>query len=359
MSIKQTKIWRFFSSPKLAIWLLSIIATLSLVGTFIPQNEDPSFYIERFGSAGFNFLSKAGLNNIYSVWWFILFLILLALNLLICLLNRVSFKLRMLGTLLAHFSILVILSGALVGLFFGEKGYIQIKEGETINRFLSKNKLLTLSFSLRLDDFLYEEYIDPKEKLLVYAKDNKLLGEISLSKGGDLKLTGGESVRILRFIPDFSIDITTKQVVSRSSEPKNPAIEVEFSLSAGKAGAAGRKDTKIFWVFAHFPDIHDALGKDYKFVYQWVMRRPKDFISKVTILKDAKEMMRYDIRVNHPLRFEGYSFFQSSYDKENLSWSGLQVNKDPGVPIVYAGFILLILGLTMIFYINPLLIKKR
>lgn len=357
MSVKQTKFWKFFSSVKLAIWLLAIIATLSLLGTFIPQDEEASFYIERFGSAGFNFLSKAGLNNIYSAWWFILFLILLALNLLICLLNKVSFKLRMLGTLLAHFSILVILSGALIGLFFGEKGYIQIKEGETINCFLSKNKLLTLSFSLRLDDFLYEEYIDPKEKLLVYAKDNKLLGEISLSKGGDLKLTGGESVRILRFIPDFSMDITTKQVVSRSSEPKNPAIEVE--LSAGGGSASGGKDTKTLWVFAHFPDIHEVLGKDYKFVYQWAMRRPKDFISKVTILKDGKEIFEKDIKVNFPLEFNGYSFFQSSYDEENLSWSGLQVNKDPGVPIVYAGFILLILGLTMIFYINPLLIKKR
>ena len=348
MPIKQTKIWRFFSSTKLAIWLLAIIATLSLVGTFIPQNEDASFYIERFGSSGFNFLSKAGLNNIYSAWWFVLFLILLALNLLICLLNRVSFKLRMLGTLLAHFSILVILAGALIGLFFGEKGYIKIKEGEAINCFLSKDKLVTLSFSLRLDDFIYEEYIDPKEKLLVYAKDNKLLGEISLSKGGDLKLLGGESVKILRFIPDFSMDITTKQVVSRSSEPRNPAIEVELSASGGK-------DTKTLWVFAHFPDIHEALGKDYKFVYQWVMRRPKDFISKIAVVKNGNELLRQDIRVNHPLRFEGYSFFQSSYDKEDLIWSGLQVSKDPGVPIVYLGFVMLILGLMIIFYLNPLL----
>ncbi len=318
------------------------------MGTFIPQNEDASFYIERFGSAGFNFLSKAGLNNIYSAWWFIIFLILLAFNLLICLLNRVSFKLRMLGTLLAHFSILVILSGALIGLFFGEKGYIKIKEGETINSFVSKNRLVKLGFSLRLDDFIYEEHIDVKEKLIIYAKDGSVLGELSLSQGNDLKLPGGESVRILRFIPDFSMDITTKQVVSRSSEPKNPAIEVELSASGGK-------DTKTLWVFAHFPDIHDALGKDYKFVYQWVNRRPKDFISRVTILKEGKEIFEKDIKVNFPLEFNGYSFFQSSYDKENLSWSGLQINKDPGVPIVYLGFILLISGLIIIFYINPLL----
>jgi hypothetical protein len=242
----------------------------------------------------------------------------------------------------------VILSGALIGLFFGEKGYIKIKEGETINSFVSKNRLVKLGFSLRLDDFIYEEHIDVKEKLIIYAKDGSVLGELSLSQGNDLKLPGGESVRILRFIPDFSMDITTKQVVSRSSEPKNPAIEVELSASGGK-------DTKTLWVFAHFPDIHDALGKDYKFVYQWVNRRPKDFISRVTILKEGKEIFEKDIKVNFPLEFNGYSFFQSSYDKENLSWSGLQINKDPGVPIVYLGFILLILGLIIIFYINPLL----
>ena len=65
--------------------------------------------------------------------------------------------------------------------------------------------------------------------------------------------------------------------------------------------------------------------------------------------------MKHDILVNDPLRFGDYALFQSSYDKEHLSWSGFQIVKDPGVPVVYLGFILLILGLITIFYINPLI----
>ena len=69
--------------------------------------------------------------------------------------------------------------------------------------------------------------------------------------------------------------------------------------------------------------------------------------------------MRKDIRVNFPLKFGGYTFFQQDYDSKHLKWSGLQVVKDPGVPLVYIGFILLISGLIMIFYVNPLIKGRR
>lgn len=347
MKLKQTRIWKFFSSVKLAIWLLAIIAVLSLVGTFIPQNEDPAFYIQRFGSAGYNFLLQSGLAGIYSAWWFILFLVLLSLNLSVCLLNRISFKARLMGTLISHLSILVILAGALMGMFFGEKGYIKINEAQTINSFESKGKIVSPGFSLRLDDFIYEEQVDPKEKLLVYSKDKTLLGEFPVFLDKEFELNNSLKLKILRFIPDFSMNLATKEVVSRSNAPRNPAIELELK---GKDAVA-----KTFWAFANYPDMHQEVSKDFTFVYRWAMRRPKDFISKVTIIKEGRELLSQDIRVNHPLRFGGYAFFQSSYDKENLSWSGLQAVKDPGVAVVYLGFLMLIFGLIIIFYVNPFL----
>ena len=81
LNIKKTKIWKLFSSVKLGIWLLSFIALVSMVGTL-------------------------GLDKIYSAWWFILLLVLLSLNLLVCLINRFSLKLRLLGTIISHASIL-------------------------------------------------------------------------------------------------------------------------------------------------------------------------------------------------------------------------------------------------------------
>ena len=68
-----------------------------------------------------------------------------------------------------------------------------------------------------------------------------------------------------------------------------------------------------------------------------------------------EEVLKKEIRVNSPLKYGGYSFFQTSYDTIHHDWSGIQIVKDPGVPIVYLGFLLLIVGLVLKFYINPLL----
>lgn len=351
MSIKKTRIWGFLSSIKLAIWLLAVIAALSLVGTLIPQGQDPAFYIDRYGHSVYKAMLETGLANVYTSFWFTLLLVIFSINLAVCILNRAVFKIRALGSLLSHVSILVILIGALIGLFFGQKGLIKIHEGEKVSTFADQNKReIDLGFLIKLDKFIYNEHIDPKEKLLVYpaGKGDSPVAEISAETGVELDIADtGSRIKVLRYVSDFAMDTATKTVVSRSARPNNPAIEVELKDKDGK--------TNQFWVFARFPDMHQKMGPAFKFVYHWAGRRPKDFISKVTIFKDGREVIKKDIRVNEPLHFGGYTLFQSSYDTEQLSWSGLQVAKDPGVGVVYAGFIMLTLGLVIIFYINPLI----
>jgi len=347
MSFKQNRVWKFLSSIKLAIALLAIIALLSLIGTFIPQNEDPSFYISKYGDSGYRALSNTGLTDVYSSWWFILFIVLLSLNLTACLINRFSLKSRLLGTLISHISVLVILAGALIGMLYGQKGYVEIDKGKEISSFIDKGGQINLGFSLRLDDFIYSENIDPKEKLLVYyGRDQEPVAGISTEVGAESEIADtGYKVKILRYLPDFAMDISTKEAANRSSQANNPAIEVEIK------GKDGTRQT--FWAFARFPDIHRKITGNLSFVYQWANRQPKDFVSKVTVIKDGKEALSRDIRVNFPLGFEGYTFFQSNYDADHLNWTGLRVVKDPGVGVVYLGFGLLILGLCIRFYVSP------
>jgi cytochrome c biogenesis protein ResB len=59
------------------------------------------------------------------------------------------------------------------------------------------------------------------------------------------------------------------------------------------------------------------------------------------------------VQVNQPLSYKGYTFYQLSYNPEDLSWSTLEVVRDPGVVVVYSGFALLMVGLLIIFYLNP------
>ncbi|MBF0217378.1 MAG: cytochrome c biogenesis protein ResB [Candidatus Omnitrophica bacterium] len=367
MNIKNTGVWRFFSSIKLAIWLLGVISFCSLIGTLIPQGETSEFYISKVGQVGYDLIMRAGFDRLYYSWWFILFLFALALNLAVCLVNKLPLRAVKLGSFISHLSILVILLGAAIGLVFGEKEYVAIDKGKAINSFVYKGRSVDLGFSLRLDDFVYTEHIDPKEKLLVCESDSgaethggmgahagmampgngpKVIAEVPTDVGVETAVADtGYRVKILRYLPDFAMDTATKTATSRSFEPNNPAVEVQFTDKAGKVSR--------FWVFARFPDMHQKTDQNFRFLYRWVGRMPKDYISRVTVLKGTTEVVKKDIRVNEPLSYGGYKFFQSSYDTEALNWTGLQVVRDPGVPVVYAGFLLLIAGVIIIFYVNP------
>lgn len=292
-------------------------------------------------------------------------MVLFSLNLIACLLNRFFLSDHSMGFFIVHASILIILFGALIGILFGQKGYLKISKGQEANSFISRGKRTSLGFSIRLNDFIYSENIDSEERLLVYqrikfekgvcdmrnlqtARDAEgFLAEIPVNLGIEQGIGNtGYRIKVIRYVPDFIIDVSTRVVSSRSASPDNPAIEVELKDLKG--------GIKTVWLFARFPDMRQETGVDFWIIYNWAPRRPRDFISKVSILKSGKEILSKDIQVNVPLNFAGYNFFQFSYDSQNLSWTGLQVVKDPGVPVIYAGFVLLILGLVMIFYVDPL-----
>jgi len=57
--------------------------------------------------------------------------------------------------------------------------------------------------------------------------------------------------------------------------------------------------------------------------------------------------------------YKGYTFYQSGYNPEDLSYTSLQVVKDPGVAVVYSGFALMIAGLFIVFYLNPWFDSRR
>jgi cytochrome c biogenesis protein ResB len=59
------------------------------------------------------------------------------------------------------------------------------------------------------------------------------------------------------------------------------------------------------------------------------------------------------IEVNDPLTHRGYTFYQSGYDARRPNWTSLQVVRDPGVPLVYGGFLMMIVGLAAVFYLYP------
>lgn len=59
--------------------------------------------------------------------------------------------------------------------------------------------------------------------------------------------------------------------------------------------------------------------------------------------------LKRTISMNNPLKYGGYSFFQSSYFMGEVETTVLSVRNDPGTPLVYAGFIIVVLGVVAMF----------
>lgn len=88
---------------------------------------------------------------------------------------------------------------------------------------------------------------------------------------------------------------------------------------------------------------------DFQIDYYPGTMRPAMFRSLVQIVEPDGTTIPADIHMNHPLHYKGWSFFQSSYRQENgREATILAVSRDPGQPIVFFGYFLLVGGMIVV-----------
>ena len=333
------KIINFFSSVKLAVTLLIAIIAASVVGTFIPQSLDATDYIQKFGSYTYKLFYILGITDIYHCWWFVGLLVLFALNLLVCTFMRLKFLNKSIGLIITHLSILIILGGSIISAVFGERGMMSLEEGKGKNTFSVGSKVKKLDFQVYLDDFTLEWYREQSHKVAAHIKDKDIKKVFIVEIGKSYYLEGSEySLKVLKYVPDFYLD-RNKNVKTRGEFPNNAALLVQL--------INGKTEEKR-WLFSEFPDFLIGKDKNIDLYYRW-QGRIKDFKSKLRIMDNGSVGVEKTIEVNVPLKYKGYTFYQSSYNPENLNWTGLQVVKDPGVFWVYFGFLLLNIGIFIVF----------
>jgi hypothetical protein len=379
------------ASVKFAVVVVVIIAVACVVGTLLPQGADVARYLANHpeATARMNWLGKAGLTHVFSSAWFIALLCVLSASVAVCSARRFATvrratgyaRGRALGSMITHISLLTILAGGVIRGVWGEKGYLEFHEGQTVAQFADDNGPRLLPFAIRLTKFEIETYDQKKSTgeceasaaqagdsgnaLLVGWPDKNLTATLPIQLGVE-RVFGEFKITILKYVPDFVIDMTTKEVTSRSSEPRNPAILV---------AVAGPTYSNHRWLFAKFPDftLHGADGQPsvpspLRMVYQNLgATKPrnaitgpiKSFKSTLEIVADGAVVKSKTIEVNSPLSYKGYTFYQSGYNPNDLSYTSLQVVNDPGVPVVYAGFGLMIVGLFIVFYLNPWVNERK
>lgn len=88
------RIWNFFSSVKIAVYMIILTLVGSMFGTIFPQEstflniDAATYYPETYGTAG-SIYYKLGLSHTYESWWFVLLLVMIGASLIICSLDRV------------------------------------------------------------------------------------------------------------------------------------------------------------------------------------------------------------------------------------------------------------------------------
>jgi cytochrome c biogenesis protein len=396
-----------FRSVKLTIFLLILLALLSIIGTVIMQNASSEEYVRRYGETLYELLDFFNIFDMYHSWWFSAILLLLVINLFTCSINRlpgiwkqmirgagpngledsmvktlpyvekihireftpdVEDQIRSkikglykdikrietpagvtlfsergqfsrLGVPISHLSILIILIGGLMGSIFGFRAFVNILEGESVNRVFLRNSKgevsYPLPFELRLDDFQISFYDLPRPEKLV----KEYSSQVTVLENGKEVLK--QTVKVNH--PLHYGGVAFYQ--SSYGALHEVALGVQFK---------GEKDKEIVRAFegdtvqipksnfqirilryAH--EVHN--GKD---GVQILLLKPKEPPRSQWILKDAPE---FDQQKGSELSFT----LEGVTDKE---YTGLQATRDPGVWIVWTGCGLMILGFIVSFFFS-------
>jgi len=77
-------LWGTLTSIRLTVFLLLILAAVAVIGTVVPQDQPLHHYFSRFGEAWGQLLWQGGFTNVYCSPWFLAPIILLAANILAC-----------------------------------------------------------------------------------------------------------------------------------------------------------------------------------------------------------------------------------------------------------------------------------
>ena len=87
----KQKIFKLLADLRFAITILLLIASLSIIGTVIEQDQSTEVYKSNypltnkvFGILSWDIILKFGLDHVYKSWWFIFLIILLGISLLSC-----------------------------------------------------------------------------------------------------------------------------------------------------------------------------------------------------------------------------------------------------------------------------------
>ena len=384
------RIWNAFSSMKLGLALLGIIALVASIGTVVPQIEQAP----EDAKAVSQLWQTMGFTHLYSTVWFRLLLGLLCINLIVCSIQRLrgiylrTFKLtppptlarvpqknrhvlqgevtslresvqevliqkgfrftlsdqseywsfiaikRRLGnwgSLITHLSFVVLVIGALLGSLLGFKGYFMEGAGTTIPIQaieVSKGKV-TETFSVRINS--------AEDRLLPNGERDNWYTDMSILENGQEVARKTLSVNHpfeYKGVTFYQASFANGALFTAEiNGQKNPVVLRDQGQSYYQAPGT---DLYLVTTLARGSTLKPGV------LFQVYKGTGADPIQTGQLLTGET----IDVQGAYRLTFNGLAGF-----------TGLQVKKDPGVALIWLGCGLLLGGLLLAFYWQPLVIS--
>jgi hypothetical protein len=145
----------------------------------------------------------------------------------------------------------------------------------------------------------------------------------------------------------FASGVVESVPTTRSAAWDHPAADIVLD-----EGGATRE---LRMLTEHGQPVALADGKTF-LAFEMRAEEPKSFQSHLTVYEDGRKMTEKTIVVNDPLSYKGFMLYQSNFNKDDPTYSGILAVKDPGLGIVFVGFVMMSIGVIFIYYIRPRLI---
>ncbi|WP_077213846.1 cytochrome c biogenesis protein ResB [Bacillus dakarensis] len=290
------KIWNFFSSVKVGVWLIVITLIASALGTIFPQEmyippvmPAVEYYEDQYGWLG-KMYYELGFHNLYSSWWYLVLIASIGISLVICSLDRVVPLYRAL-----------------------KKQRVTRHES-----FLKRQRLFGIT-QVENKDIPFDGVIEnlKKKRYSIREENGNILAEKGrFSRWGPyvnhvgliIFLIGG----MLRFVPGMYIDDV---LWIREGETKViPETNGQYYLE-NKEFTLEVYD-KDHEVFDEALSNSGMVAKNYQSDVVLYKRADNSVAGEEAKLDQVKE---FSIRVNEPLKFEGYALYQVEYKLDELS----------------------------------------
>ena len=272
-------LYDLFRSVKLTIFLLILLAILSIIGTVIAQDATRAEYIQRYGHGLYEVLNFFNLFDMYRSLWFRAILVFLMINLIACSLHRFPGVWRQIthepgkdgledSMLKALPYVEKVRSPILAGAKTEEEIQYYFKKWFRSPRRMENESAITL-YSEKGRFSRLGVYITHLSILIILI--GGLIGS-QFGFKGFVNILEGETV---------------DQIYERGKNGEIPR-PLSFSLRCD--------DFNVTY--------YDLRPQE---------KQVKEYISQLTILENGKEILKKTIRVNHPFHYKGLAFYQSTY----------------------------------------------